>query len=211
MCYHIRCYHSRPEWTWEQWQWRGTPRSPKLQHFWNLTIRLFSVISKTLVSGGGLSPQQKSSRCILQPQPTGQFTELNVKTVLFFIQFRISTQFCSVWPIDRNLSGVTIPGLSGPGSNGNEGISRIHQCSSITGTSPSDCLVSYLSHLKKQSVYSAAPAQTWPFHRGRRGFDFRENNFINTFASLHNVGNVEQDRNLIDFYFEISLYLRWLL
>ena len=41
----IRCYHSRPEWTWEQWQWRGALHSPKPQHHWNLTIRLFSVIS----------------------------------------------------------------------------------------------------------------------------------------------------------------------
>ena len=67
----IRCYHSGPEWTWERWQWRGTPHSPKLQHCWNLTIRLFSVISRALV-GGGLIPLQRSSRCILQPQPTGQ-------------------------------------------------------------------------------------------------------------------------------------------
>ena len=36
------------EWIWEQWQWRGTPHSPKLQHYWNPTIRLFSIISMTL-------------------------------------------------------------------------------------------------------------------------------------------------------------------
>ena len=36
------------------------------------------------------------------------------------------------------------PGLNGPGSNGNEGVLRIPQSSRITGTSPSDCLVSYL-------------------------------------------------------------------
>ena len=30
---------------WEQWQWRSTPRFPKLQHFWNFTIRLFNVVS----------------------------------------------------------------------------------------------------------------------------------------------------------------------
>ena len=29
----------------------GTTHSPKLQHCWNLTIRLFSVISRTLVGG----------------------------------------------------------------------------------------------------------------------------------------------------------------
>ena len=31
---------------------KGTPHSPKLQHTWNLTIRLFSVIYRTLVGGG---------------------------------------------------------------------------------------------------------------------------------------------------------------
>ena len=47
----IRCYHSGPERTWERWEWRGTPRSPKLQHYWNLTIKLFSVISRTHIGG----------------------------------------------------------------------------------------------------------------------------------------------------------------
>ena len=28
---------------------RGTPHSPKLEHYWSLTSRLFSVISKTLM------------------------------------------------------------------------------------------------------------------------------------------------------------------
>ena len=41
------------------------------------------------------------------------------------------------------LSGATTPGQSGPESNVNEGVLRIPQSSSITGTSPSDCLVSY--------------------------------------------------------------------
>ena len=41
------------------------------------------------------------------------------------------------------LSGATSPGQSGPGSDVNEGVFRIPQSSSITGTSPSDYLVSY--------------------------------------------------------------------
>ena len=46
--------------------------------------------------------------------------------------------------MDRALSGATTPGQSGPGS--------------ITGTSPSDCLVSYPGDsLEVQSVYSTAP------------------------------------------------------
>ena len=39
------------------------------------------------------------------------------------------------------------PGQSGPGSGSNEGVLRIPQCSSITGASPSDRLVSYSGHL----------------------------------------------------------------
>ena len=46
-----------------------------------------------------------------------------------------------------DLSGTTTLGQSGPGSDGNKGILHIPQSSSITGTSPSDCLVSYLRHL----------------------------------------------------------------
>ena len=45
------------------------PKAP--QHCWNLTIRLFSVISRTLVRGG-LTPLQRCSQCILQPQLTGE-------------------------------------------------------------------------------------------------------------------------------------------
>ena len=70
------------------------------------------------------------------------------------------------------LSGATTPGQSGPGSNGNEGVLRISQSSSIAGTSPSDCLVSYPGHslggsypsAEVQSVYSTAPAD-WAIHR----------------------------------------------
>ena len=68
--------------------------------------------------------------------------QLNVKTVLFqTIQFCISTQFSSIWPIDWTLSGATTTGLSRPGSDGNKGVLCIPQSSIITGTSPSDCLV----------------------------------------------------------------------
>ena len=38
-------------------------------------------------------------------------------------------------------------GQSGPGSDGNKRVLRIPQSSSITRTSPSDCLVSYPGHL----------------------------------------------------------------
>ena len=71
-----------------------------------------------------------------------------------------------------NPSGATTLGQSGPGNNGNEGVLCIPQGPSITGTSPSDCLVSYAGHslggsypsAEVQSVYSTAPAD-WAIHR----------------------------------------------
>ena len=84
------------------------------------------------------------------------------------IQFSRSTQFNSIWPIDRTQSGVNTQGKNEPGTDGNEEVLCISQCSSITGTSPSDCLSSYpgLSLMgwltyptaEVQSMYSTAPA-----------------------------------------------------
>ena len=70
-----------------------------------------------------------------------------LKTVLFqIIQFSISTQFSSIWYIDRTLSGATTPSQSGPWSDGNNGVLHIPQSSSITEAPPSDCLVWYPEH-----------------------------------------------------------------
>ena len=90
------------------------------------------------------------------------------KTVLFqTIQVSISTQFSSIWPIDRTFLSATTPGQSEPESNGNEGVLFIPQSSSITGTSPSDCYIqdthwrewSYPS-AEKQTMYST-PIVDW--------------------------------------------------
>ena len=63
------------------------------------------------------------------------------KTVPFqTIQFNISTQFSSIWPVDKTLSGATSPSQNGPES---KGVQRMHQSSNITWTSPSDCFVLY--------------------------------------------------------------------
>ena len=82
------------------------------------------------------------------------------------MQFSISIQFNSIWPTDRTLSGATTSGQSELWSDTNEGILYIPQSSSITGTLPSDCFVSYTGHSMEesylsavmQSVYSAALA-----------------------------------------------------
>ena len=57
--------------------------------------------------------------------------------------------------MDRALSGATIPGQSGPGSNGNEGVLSITQSPCTTGTSPSDILVSYPGHSLGESCLTA--------------------------------------------------------
>ena len=43
----------------------------------------------------------------------------------------------------KTLLGATIPGQRGPGSDDNKGVLHIRQSSSTTGTSPSNCFVSY--------------------------------------------------------------------
>ena len=85
-----------------------------------------------------------------------------MKIVLFqTIQFSKSSEFSSIWPIDRNLSGATTPGQSRFGSGGNEGILCIPQSSSITGNLPSDCLVSYPGYsLQRSSRYIQQPQPT---------------------------------------------------
>ena len=64
-----------------------------------------------------------------------------------------------IWPINRTLSSVTTVCQSRPGCNGNEGVLRTPQSSSIIVASPSDCLASKPS-AEMQSVYSA-PSTDW--------------------------------------------------
>ena len=90
------------------------------------------------------------------------------------------------------LSGATSLGMTGHGSDGNKGVLRIPQSSSITGTSPSDYLLSYTgqtfggeSYLsaKMQSVYSTAPTD-WAINREREREGERERKSCWTAASL---------------------------
>ena len=81
----------------------------------------------------------------------------------------------SIWHRDRILFGATTSGQSGPGSDGNEEVLWIPQSSSITETSPSDCLMSYLWHslvgsyhpAEMRSVYSEAAAN-WALFAWRK-------------------------------------------
>ena len=93
------------------------------------------------------------------------YTQLNVKTVLFLkSQLNINSQFSSIWPIDRTISGATTPGQRGPGNDGNRWVLCIPQSFRFTGAAPLDCLLSYPGHSFEESylsveiklVYSAA-------------------------------------------------------
>ena len=96
----------------------------------------------------------------------------------FANQFSISTVFSSIWHIVWTLSVVTTPGLSGPGSDGNERVHCTVETSSITGASRSDCFVSYPGHSLResypsaamQSVYSATQADLATWHSLRESY-----------------------------------------
>ena len=133
---------------------------------------------------------------------------MNIKTVLFqTIQFSISTQFCSIWPKDRTLSGASTLGQSGSGRDGNKEVIRIPQSPNITRTSPSDCLVSYPGHsLRERSyplavmqlVYSAASAK-W----ARKCLN--KNNKIRTSSETLSTNFLISDNNFLDCF----LFLFW--
>ena len=123
---------------------------------------------------------------------TTLFGSFNAKSNFKKIQFRISTQFTSenssissksffcmnaqlnsIWPIERTVPCDTNLSPSAPGNNGNDRSFCILRISSITGTSPSDCLESYLGHsfgggypsVEEQSVYFAALADWTTINR----------------------------------------------
>ena len=66
---------------------KGYSASPKLQHCWNLTIRLFSVICRTLVSGGSYPSAEKQSVYSTAPTDWARrfFFVLHRGTCLYFL------------------------------------------------------------------------------------------------------------------------------
>ena len=70
---------------------------------------------------------------------------------------------CSIWPIERTLSGATTPGQSGPGSNGNKGVLHITQISKARA-SLSDSLLSYPGHVLHQVFSLDDSSSSESFH-----------------------------------------------
>ena len=103
----MKCYHFRSEWTLEQLQWRSTPHFPKLLHYWHWAIRLFNVKFRTLVGGGGLTPLQRCSQCILQPQLLGLsvFGKYHIGNVFFLFD---SISFSSQYKVQGRVKSFAI-------------------------------------------------------------------------------------------------------
>ena len=114
-------------------------------------FRLFSLVNKIKSFQVLLSITNNSIK-----NPSFIYTQLNVKAFqLLTIEFSIIGQFSSIWPIDRTLPDAATPGQSRTGSDGNKGILRISQCSSITRYSLSDCLIPYPGQKLEESHPSA--------------------------------------------------------
>ena len=98
--------------------------------------------------------------------PSFIYTQLNDQTVLFqTVQFNTTHLFAyslnvkQFYLTHRPHSGATTLSLSGPGSDGNEGVFSIPQSSNITGASLSDCLMWYPGHSVGNEFYSSAEMQ----------------------------------------------------
>ena len=76
----------------------------------------------------------------LMPNP---FFFTNEQFYFKVIQLSISTQFSSIWPIDKTHSGATSQDQRKPETDANDAVLHIPQSSSSAETSLSDCLVWY--------------------------------------------------------------------
>ena len=85
------------------------------------------------------------------PNPFYEYKQFYIKQISLALVHRLVL----FDPIGRTLSGATTVDQCGPESDGNKGVLRIPQSSSITGAAPSDCLVSYLGHSLRETYPSA--------------------------------------------------------
>ena len=72
----------------ERWQWRGALHSSNLLHHWNLMIRLFSVISRTLIRGDVLPLCREAVSVFYSLSQVGNqilVTELERISICFFV------------------------------------------------------------------------------------------------------------------------------
>ena len=107
-----------------------------VKHFY---FKLFSLFKQFNLVSIIFVHTVKCQNSSIKKNQYGLITVSISKTVPIQINhFCISTQFSSICPIDRNLSGATTLSHSEPGNEGNGGVLRIPQSSNITGASSSD-------------------------------------------------------------------------
>ena len=94
------------------------------------------------------------------------------------------------------LSGATTLSQSEPGSDGSKGVLLIPQRSSISGTSSSDCLVSYPGHLLGGGSYPSAEVQSVYYTAlallDKKSFDLRES--CHKFHKVSQLGKVHKEK-----------------
>ena len=106
-----------------------------------------------------------------------------------------------------------MPGQSGPGNNGNEGVVCIPQSPCITGTSPSDCLASYPGHslgggltpLQRCSSYILQPQPTGQFILVGKTYLTRGLYFENNDEVIYVVKEFVEDQDAIFFHDVIAI------
>ena len=103
-----------------------------------------------------------------------QSIQFSIQNSLFeAVQFRISTYFSSICPLDWTLSDATTLGHSGPGSDGNEDVLRISPSSSTNRTSPSDWLEPYLGHPLMVVLPLCRWCSRYRRRKGTRRYEFK--------------------------------------
>ena len=87
-----RTYHSGQELTKDRWQWRDTLHFPKLQHYLRSSPSDCLMLHQD-TCWESLTPLQRRSWCILQPQSAGQVT-ISRKTFLWNCFFGSKVDMC---------------------------------------------------------------------------------------------------------------------
>ena len=101
----------------------------------------------------------------------------------------------TIWSMDWTLLSATSRGQNWPGSDGDEGVPRIPQNSSITAASPLDGLVSYSGHLFGGRYYPPPRRDAIGVFYSPSRLDYKRS-FVNDYRYLH-----------LNFYTEVCEFL----
>ena len=92
---------------WDRWQWRGTSHSLNLQHYWSFTIRLFSVISRTLIGWEELPLCREAVSVFYSLSWLGH----PIRERMTKIKLYLSSKLMSFMLIQRNIIAQSVGGV----------------------------------------------------------------------------------------------------